>query len=414
MNHVMKNILKSFILLLIAVSAFQTLKARDISGKVLYQGDSARPINNVLVELKNMDNNTTETYLTSGDGFYQFNNVADGNYMLTGTTALAAGGVTYYDPTMVFLYLNGFYQLTPIQILASDVDGNGIVTWADYNLIIDYILNGTAFPAGPWKFETSSFTVSNLKDGVPHGLGGTCSGDVGGTFVPTTNSTPALPLAQDGVINVTDGETFTTGIITQTDLSISGTGLIINYPSELMEIESVEFKGSNSRYTIHNGQVRMVWGTPETAALHFNEGEAFVTIHARSTSSFKQGMIATLSLDGNTSLINATNKEVSGLNFSSPVLKYGSPSLKLSNYPNPFTTSTRLSIYTAVEGDASIEIFNAGGQTVKAMSLGNINAGYQEVNMDASQMSPGYYTCKLHIHTGMQELNKSIRMLKTN
>jgi len=411
-NHAMKNFLKTFFLILIVLTAVNTLKAENISGKVLYQGDSTKPLNNVIVELKNTDNNINYIYVTNGNGHYHFNNVPDGNYILTGNTSLAAGGVTYYDPTIVFLYLNGFYQLTPIQMLASDVDGNGSVTWTDYDMIVDYILNGTAFIAGPWKFETKSFTLSSLKEGIPHGLGGTCSGDVGGTFVPTTNNTPALPLAQEGIINVTDGELFTTRILTHSELSITGAGLIINYPSELLQIESVEFKGTDYKYRIEDGQIRLVWGNPNTTPVDFNEGETFVTIHGRSTSAFKQGMIATISFDGNTSLLSPSNKELTDLHFASPVLKYGNPSLKLTNYPNPFTTSTQLKIYTAEEGNADINVYSTSGQLVKNISLGRINAGYLEVNLDASQMNPGYYTCIIRIQTSTAELSKMIRILK--
>ncbi len=410
----MKKIITSLALILIAMLSVQTVKALNVDGKVLYQGDSTRPINNVNVMLKNLDNGGIQTYVTGGNGFYEFLNVSNGNYSLTCTKTQAGGGVTFLDATLVFLNIIGFYQFTPIQFLGSDVNGSNSITWSDYNLIVSHILFNTAFPIGPWTFESQYFTISNLKDGVPKGTGGTCSGDVGGTFVPTVNNTPALPVAQEGAINVTSGEPFTTRILTHNDLSINGAGILINYPEELMNIETIEFKGANYQYNIENGQIRIVWGDPSTEPINFNEGETFITIHGTSTEAFKQGMTATLSLDGNTSLMNTSNQEVSGLSFASPVLKYNSPSLKLSNYPNPFVTSTKLSIYTPETGNAIIEVYSSSGQLVKNIAAGNMNAGYNEVNLDASQLAKGYYMCKLRIQATGGEISNTIRILKAD
>jgi len=410
----MKNRFHFVALLLSAFITAQTSKAGDVTGKVLYQGDVNRPIGSVVVVLKNLENNTVQTFKTENDGSYQFTNLSVGNYAVTGTTSAAGGGVTYYDAAMVFLHLAGFYQFTPIQLLAADVNGSGNVNWTDYNLIIKFILKGTPFPVGPWKFESATFPISNLKsaDYDPKTLGGTCSGDVGGTFVPQIRNTPALPVAQEGEVEIAGSETFTTRILTKSALSITGAGLIINYPADLVQVESIEFKGTDYEYNIEGGQIRLVWGNPETAAVDFGEGETFITIHGVSTSAFKQGMTASIGLDGNTSLMSSSNEEVTNLKFASPVIKYGKQALKFSNYPNPFTNSTRLSISSPETGDATIEVYNATGQFVKSIPAGVINAGYHEVDLDASQLSKGSYICKLRIQTEKSELTNTIRLLK--
>lgn len=392
----------------------QTSKAGDITGKVLYQGDIKRPIGSVIVTLKNTDNNSIQNYMSENDGSFHFSDLANGNYVVTGTTSIAGGGITYYDATLVFLHLAGLYEFTPIQILAADVNGSGNVTWGDYNLIIKHILKGTPFPVGPWKFQSASVPISNLKSvGVdPKTLGGTCSGDVGGAFIPQLHNTPAMPLALDGEINVTSGESFTTRILTQSTLSITGAGLIINYPSDLLQIESVEFKGADYEYDIQDGQIRLVWGNPNMDAIDFGEGETLITIHGVSTSAFQPGMNASISLDGNTSLMNTSNTEITNLKFASPIIKYGKQSLRLNNYPNPFTNSTKLTIFSPETGNATVEVYSTTGQLVKKISIGIVNAGYQEVDLDASQMSKGNYFCKLRIQSENSEITNTIRLLK--
>jgi hypothetical protein len=392
----------------------QTSKAGDITGKVLYQGDINRPIGSVIVTLKNTDNNSIQTYKSENDGSYHFSDLANGNYVVTGTTSIAGGGITYYDATLVFLHLAGLYEFTPIQILAADVNGSGNITWGDYNLIIKHILKGTPFPVGPWKFQSAAFPISNLKTvGVdPKTLGGTCSGDVGGAFIPQLHNTPAMPIALDGEINVASGESFTTRILTQNALSITGAGLIINYPSDLLQIESVEFKGTDYEYDIQDGQIRLVWGNPTMDAVNFGEGETLITIHGVSTSAFQPGMNANISMDGNTSLMSASNTELTNLKFATPLIKYGKQSLRLNNYPNPFTNTTKLSISSPEEGNATVEVYSTTGQLVKKISLGVLNAGYHEVDLDASQMSKGNYICKLRIQSESSEFTNSIRLLK--
>lgn len=410
----MKNRFLFVTLLLSALTLTHTLKAGDITGKVLYQGDVNRPIGSVTVVLKNIGDNSVQTYKTQNDGSYLFSNLSNGNYVVTGSTVLEGGGVTYYDATLVFLHLIGYYQFTPLQTLASDVNGSGNITWSDYNLIIKHILRGTAFPVGPWKFESTVIPVTNLKsqDYDPKTIGGTCSGDVGGSFVPQLRNTTTLPVEQEGSIEVTDNEQFTTRILTQSALSITGAGIIINYPSQLIEIQSVEFKGLDFDYTIEDNQIRLVWGNPNTLPVDFGNGETFITIHGVSTSAFKEGMTANIGLDGNTSLMNASNNEVTNLKFASPLIKYGKPSLKLNNYPNPFVNSTKLSIFSPKEGNATIEVYSATGQLVKSISAGVLNAGYHQIDLDASQMAKGSYICKLRLQSGSSESTTTSRLVK--
>jgi hypothetical protein len=249
-------------------------------------------------------------------------------------------------------------------------------------------------------------------DAPPTGLGGTCSGDVGGSFIPTAYSSPALPVAQEGAINVGSGEPFTTHILTHNELSINGAGIIINYPSELMQIESVEFKGIDYEYNIENGQIRLIWGNPESTPIDFKYGEPLLTIHGVSTAAFKEGMTASMSMDGGTSLVSATNNAITDLKLTSPLIKFGKPSLKLSNYPNPFKNSTKLNIYTPEAGNAIIEVYSTNGRLVKKISAGTLNAGYQEVNLDASQLAKGYYICKIRIQSKTSEFTDTIRLLK--
>lgn len=409
----MKKLLYAlFVFAVVAISA-TTVFGETVNGYVLYQGDTTKPIGSVVVKLKNLDNNTVMNITTAANGYYEFLNVIPGNFKLSAETALPGGGVSFADATLVFLHLLGYYQFTPMQFLASDVNNSNSITWTDYNLIIWHLLFGTPFPAGPWKFEAVNFTISALKDKVPTGLGGTCSGDVGGTFVPTGRNIQAIPMAHSGVVNVSKGETFIYKLYTLDNLHINGTGTFINYPSDLIEVKAVDFKGTGFDYNITDNQVRIVWGNPETNPITFDQGEAFITITAVAKDNIETGTNCFFTLDGNTSLINPNNEEIKSLNFSSPYINFVSPSLKMSNFPNPFVSSTTISATLPFAGKAIIEVYGNSGSLVKTITVGNLSEGAQNIELSGDNMVAGSYVCKLILINGNQTESQSIRIVKT-
>lgn len=408
----MKKLIRSLLILMVVAFAATSVFGETVNGYVFYQGDTTKPVGNVVVTLKNLDNNSIVQVTTPTNGFYEFLNVIPGNYKLSAATALPGGGVSFADATLVFLHLLGYYQFSPIQFMASDVNNSNSITWTDYNMIIWHILLGTPFPSGPWKFEAVNFTISALKDKVPTGLGGTCSGDVGGTFVPTYRNLHAIPMAHTSNINVSKGESFTYVISTLDNLLINGTGTIINYPADLVEIKSVDFKGNDFEYNVANNQIRLVWGNPETTPLYFDRGDAFVTITAIAKENIVAGTESFFTLDGNTSLMNPNNEEIKSLNFAAPVINFMAPELKLKNFPNPFVASTTLTATLPFDGNVTIDIYNYSGNLVKTIN-GNYAEGVRTIELNGDNMAAGTYICKLTLANDQQTQTQTIRIIKT-
>jgi len=88
----MKNFVNSLTLILVLLFSAQFLQAAVVDGQVLYQDNPDRPVNNVMVVLRNLDNNELQTYTTAGNGYYVFNDVPNGNYILTRIRAEPCGG----------------------------------------------------------------------------------------------------------------------------------------------------------------------------------------------------------------------------------------------------------------------------------------------------------------------------------
>ena len=401
--------MKNLLVLLIAIVYSSISWSATISGKVFYQGDSTRPITNVNVVLKNVQNNSVATYLTGPDGYYEFLNVPAGTYTLKGMTQQQPGGVTMQDANLVKAYLKGKVEFNDIQKLAADVDGDGLITDEDYELIKNHVTHNTPFPVGEWVFLSETITVSNLKDSNPGGVVGSSSGDVGGVFVPGIRELGVYPVDCTGSLLVTKGEQFNISIKTSEALLISAAGLIIHFSANLITVRSVDFSAAGLEYTIEDGLVQVSWIETNGSAVFFNEGTDLLTLHCTAGSGLAEGMEARFTLDGNSSLAGKDYSEITGARFRMPMVECVKPELKISNFPNPFTTATTLSYFLPEDGPVSVVLFNQVGKMVKEFTPGDQTQGYHNLELDGAGLPPGYYYCRIS-HAGSTE---SIRILKT-
>jgi hypothetical protein len=61
------------------------------------------------------------------------------------------------------------------------------------------------------------------------------------------------------------------------------------------------------------------------------------------------------------------------------------------NYPNPFNPTTTIKFDLASAGKVQLNVYNYTGQLVKSLVNGEMKAGFQSVNFDASSLSAGVY-----------------------
>jgi hypothetical protein len=402
--------MKTLLSFLLALTIAQIASAGTVTGVVLYQGDSTRPINNVVVSLRGNDNSVIATYTTGPDGQYQFLNVAAGNYTLRGVKTQPGGGVSMLDATLVFLHILGYYPFNEIQNLAADVNGNGAISMSDYFMIMYHVLRNTPFPVGEWVFLTETFNVTDLKDSRPGGLSGSSAGDVGGVFVPGTRNLPAYPMSNNGTIKVSADEPFAVSIKATQSMSISGTGLIINYPSDKLTIQSVDFPMADYEYVIEGNQLRLIWNDPQGTNLEMKLGSELVTLHCVANSNFTEGMTANFTLDGNTSIVSNTFTEITNAGLQAPSIEYTKPSLRLSNFPNPFGSSTTLAYYLPTNSTVSIALYDQNGRVVREYKLGELTEGYHTLVIEGSGLTPGSYFCRINLAGGETQ---TIRLLKS-
>jgi len=61
------------------------------------------------------------------------------------------------------------------------------------------------------------------------------------------------------------------------------------------------------------------------------------------------------------------------------------------NYPNPFNPNTMITYSLAVDSKVTLKVFDVLGQEVVTLINGNVTAGRQEINFDASNLNSGVY-----------------------
>ncbi|MBL7803058.1 MAG: T9SS type A sorting domain-containing protein [Saprospiraceae bacterium] len=133
-------------------------------------------------------NNVVQSTLTDANGNYLFANglPAGCNYLITPSLdGPAADGLTVLDALLNAAHNDGTLTLpTPLDVYAADADGDGQVTSADWQTVLDLVLGASSDLPGnvpTWKFIPAGYNIQNPA--IPPGNIALCLG-TGATAQP--------------------------------------------------------------------------------------------------------------------------------------------------------------------------------------------------------------------------------------
>ncbi len=402
-----KNLTRFFaILMVLLMVTGQLFASSDINGSVLYHFKQNKPIPSVNLDLIDANGNVVATAETALNGTYSFPNVPYGTYTLNANTSISAGGVTMGDALLMLFHLCNIYPFSPIQELAADVDGNGDVTWNDYwTVLVGWFIQGYPFPAGPWIFEDVTFEHTGAKTNVPT-IGGSSSGDVNGTFVPSTRDIPAL--AVDYTSQSVTNE-FIAGIYAKDITEASAMGLVISYPENMISISEVECQLGETNQLVENGTIRVSYINQLLSATSVDPKLPILTIKGKTTEAY-DGSEINFELSPVSHFCDVKGDQI-GTRYTLPKLMAVESHLG-ANYPNPFRESTKIEYILPSDGKVTLNLFNQQGQLVKTLVNNFENAGTHSVQFNAEGLQSGVYYYNLSTD-GTQSINETKRMIIT-
>jgi hypothetical protein len=82
----------------------------------------------------------------------------------------------------------------------------------------------------------------------------------------------------------------------------------------------------------------------------------------------------------------------------------------LTNYPNPFNSSTSISFELPVASEVSLKIFDLSGREVSSLVNGHLSSGEHQIEWKADGLASGIYFMKLE--AGNFQLTKKLLLLR--
>lgn len=388
------------ILALFAISS-RALAGQPIKGTVCYHENPNKPVPSVIVQLWQGEEFIAET-TTNFNGKYIFPNVPSGNYTIKGkNTPIAPGGIEMDDYYLMEQFAFNLSIPSEIELLAADFDGDRQITTEDLDV---WMLNWNSTFQPEWVFENVSINHDGTKTNVPV-MGGSSSGDVNGTFVPTTRNEVVNNIAYLSK-NLT--KNFTIEVFAKDLSSASAMGMVINFPNTINidEVISVQFSDfTNTR--IENNQIIVTCFNNKFNDHSISSNEPVVIITGSINDNYTGGNIV-LEVTNQSHFLK--NGQVVRPSYSVTYLsETGSDNLSI-NYPNPAIESTTVYFNLPCDSKTTLNVFNQNGQLVKTVIDDSMKAGQHSVTFNVNDLKQGVYFYNLTT-SGVITLNETKRLI---
>lgn len=382
----------AFFLSFMVFSSIVVLGQYTISGTVLYHQNPEYPIEGTVVNLFDENSQFVTSAVSDENGEYNFEDIGFGTYTLKASVNLPGAQVTVQEAIFILMYLNGLYQLTPVQFMAADVDGNGVVNQVDFLFIIrNHWIFNEPFPAGSWAFEEIDVNTGT-REGGPSNIGGTKIGDVEGTFVPTGRDLiTEFQIAEMGTFEVQAGTEIVVPVYANTPSNLlSGYGVVLEFDSDVIEILEVEAFGSDAFSAVIHSAVRIGnLATDNGVFSDYNGQVAQVKIKV-----LKDQMAEFLPfrIGSESHLIDQKGKKEGIVDFGMPSLKPVNKAQMQANliFPNPATSQVSVSIHSELNSDVELMFIDHSGRVVKTEKM-QIKSGVFDYLISIDELKSGVY-----------------------
>ena len=385
------------LLLILTAIVFGGISAdgqNKLTGVVNYHDIDELPMPNVNVGLYDMQDVLIESVMTSENGFFTFDNINDGEYLLKSTSYYEPNGIDLEDAQLVLLHLLGYIELTEIQLNAADVNNSGQVTWYDYvYIVVNYLLYGQPFPAGEWQFEEYYVNLSSRESGDTTSLWGTATGEVELDWEPSGRTLNEVSTTLQPY-QFQNNEELEVYIQTDYTYPVSGFSMDLAFPNEVIDIIDVQGPDENLNYNIdeENGILRLTWLNEFNGLSSTINGEQLVKLKIQAKNNDIIESAFTL-LPGNL-MLDANGDKVELFEVRLPALLKNEEidfELQVNTYPNPAVDKINVRMTLPDANYGSVYIYDLSGRLVNKMENLSFSEGANLLSVNTQNFIAGHY-----------------------
>ena len=430
----------------------------SISGTLKYFNAARTRMNDVMLKLWKSNGDSVMSVRSSSNslflGDYEFTGLCAGTYTITVTdNKKPVGYINSTDAGAVNYWSAHWVSIEHAKFLGGDVSNDNFVNSTDAIAIQQYFVYGPYKPVGPgippytkwftrseWSYWKAGDNVnSNLDPNrvltsfdvvvggsslINYDLYGICTGDFNGSFIPGSlkSASSTVQLTYDATKKVDSSQDFDLPIRVVNETELGAVSLILEIPSDLVEVKDVYLKGSINKpdFAVNGNLLTIGWNS--TTPVNLSTGADMIVLKLRTTANFTEGNSFRLMLaadplnelaDGSTNVIPDAilNTDVMTNGNVGIDEQYGNNGLTLANYPNPFIESTTVLYTLPVDGNVTLEIYDMVGQVVKTLVSKPQTSGNYNLKVDARTMSPGVYMLTLRLNNGKVDMVKTIKFV---
>jgi hypothetical protein len=421
-------------------STFTVDVKKTLSGTLTYN-NALKPLNGITLTLVE----TGATSTTASGGNYSFTSLCPGTYTITASDDKAVGGINATDAAQVNAWnvvgqpAGPWPSIEKVRFFAGDaalyynnLDAN------DASRILGYFVTaGNLLMSPEWKFwwagdmttvnpYAGSTTISVTIGGssISKDIYGLCTGDFNGSFTPgaAKSASESLTLNYGKTVQVSPGSEFELPVYAGMDMEVGAVSLIMNFPSDNVEITGVFLTSDPSSpllYNVSGDELRIGWTT--LSPVWLNEGEGLITLKMKVNEPTGNGSIYfSLAGDPLNELADGNYEVIGNAVLTIDVVKasalgFGENSLAenltLSNHPNPFNGTTTFVYSIPVDGKVLLEIYDLLGNKVKVAVDETQSAGTYSLKLDANQLQPGVYTATIKLKNTDTAITRTIKII---
>ena len=240
-----------------------------------------------------------------------------------------------------------------------------------------------------------------------------CTGDVNGSYIPLGfKEASSLTSVEDELMTVPLNEPFIYNISSSREAELGAMTLFLSYDQDRFEVIDIVSKLDGMKYVTGNGKISIAWS--DTKSLKVNSGDLLVSLKMQVKQKLPEpSRVFTIKTGSEFADIHAIPYDNFAIKMSQLSTAGGNKDITLSNYPNPFSNTTKI-VYTLPEaGHVLLLLTDMYGNAISTLADQQELAGSHIITVDPAglHLSSGVYLYKIIFESATDTFEKVNKMV---